>query len=246
MTTNNPLESYIVRFRCVLAGMTLAEQEDIVAEIRAHIHERVSVSGMSLEETLARLGPPEDLAREYSRGALVRRAGNGFSPWLILRAAFAWAMTGVHGVGVFVTALVGYALAFGFMLWCLLKMVFPDEIGLWIDPDFSLLWFRSGYITHGHEVLGSWFQPITFGIGLLFFTLTTMLMRSLLQRFKQWRSNAFRDSEAPRVVLQAVPGLAWRAAQSAAQRLGAEFRTRPNGIRNAGPAEPRAEGVRDR
>src|SRR5476649_268146 len=55
MTTNNPLESYIVRFRCVLAGMTLAEQEDIVAEIRAHIDERVSVSGMSIEETLARL-----------------------------------------------------------------------------------------------------------------------------------------------------------------------------------------------
>jgi hypothetical protein len=215
MTTDNPLESYIVRFRCVLAGMTLAEQQDIVAEIRAHIHERVSVSGMSIEETLARLGPPEDLAREYSRGALLRRASNGFSPWLILRAAFAWAMTGIHGAGVFVTALLGYALAFGFMLCCLLKMVFPDETGLWIDPDFNL-GFHAGDLPQGHEVLGSWFQPITFGIGLLLFTLTTMLMRVLLHRFKQWRTSATRHSEAPRVVLQAVPGLARRAAQHAA------------------------------
>jgi hypothetical protein len=242
MTTNNPLESYIVRFRCVLAGMTLAEQEDIVAEIRAHIHERVSVSGMSIEETLARLGSPEDLAREYNRGVLVRRASNGFSPLLILRAAFAWAMTGVHGAGVFLTALFGYALAFGFMLWCLLKMVYPDEIGLWIDPDFTLLGFRSGDITHGHEVLGSWFQPITFGIGLLFFTLTTMLMRTLLHRFKQWRTSASSHSEAPRAVLQSVPGLARRAARSAARRLRAEFRKRPDTIRSASPAEPRPSG----
>jgi len=240
MTTNNPLESYIVRFRCVLAGMTLAEQEDIVAEIRAHIDERVSVSGMSIEETLARLGSPEDLAREYSRGALVRRAGNGFSPWLILRAAFAWAMTGIHGAGAFVTALFGYALAFAFMLCCLLKMVFPDETGLWIDPDFNF-GFRPGDLPQSHEVLGSWFQPIAFGIGLLWFTLTTMLMRTLLHRFKQWRTSAFRDSEAPRVVLRTVPGLARRAAQHAAQRLGAEFPKRPNGIRNASPAEPRTD-----
>jgi hypothetical protein len=237
MTSDNPLESYIVRFRCVLAGMTLAEQQDIVAEIRAHIHERVSLSGMSIEEALARLGAPEDLAREYSRDALMRRAGNGFSPWLILRAAFAWAMTGIHGAGVFVTALLGYALAFGFMLSCLLKMVFPDETGLWIDPDFSL-GFQPGDLPQGHEVLGSWFQPITFGIGLLLFTLTTMLMRRLLHGFRQWRTSAFRQSEAPRVVLQAVPGLARRAAQ----RLRTEFRKRPNGIHNATPAEPRAEG----
>jgi hypothetical protein len=241
MTTNNPLESYILRFRCVLAGMTLAEQEDIVAEIRAHIDERVSVSGMSIEETLSRLGAPEDLAREFSRDALVRRAGNGFSPWLILRAAFAWAMTGVHGFGVFLTAIFGYSLAFGFMLSCLLKMVFPDETGLWIDPDFNL-GFRTGDIPQGHEVLGSWFQPITFGIGLLLFTLTTMLMRALLRRFKQWRTSAFRHSEAPRAALQGVPNLARRAARDAAGRLRTEFRKRPNGIRNTGPAEPRAEG----
>ncbi len=228
MTTNNPLESYIVRFRCVLAGMPMAEQEDIIAEIRAHIQERVSVSGMSLEETLARLGAPEDLARDYTRGALVRRASSGFSPWLILRAAFAWAMTGVHGAGVFVTAVFGYALAFGFMLWCLLKMVFPDQIGLWVDPDFNP-GFRPGELPQDHEVLGSWFQPITFGIGLLFFTLTTILMRFLLQRFKQWRTSATLQSEAPRVVLRSLPGLARRAAQDVIRRLGTEFRKRRDG-----------------
>jgi hypothetical protein len=125
-------------------------------------------------------------------------------------------MTGIHGAGVFVTALFGYALAFGFIFCCLFKMVFPDEIGVWIDPDYTLLWFRSGVIPQGHEVLGTWFQPIAFGIGLLLFTLTTMLMRTLLSRFKQWRTSAWGHSEAPRVVLRTVPGLARRAAQHAA------------------------------
>lgn len=209
MASENPLESYMIRFRGALIGMTPAEQQDIVAEIRAHIHERVSVSDMSLEETLARLGPPEVLALEYSRGALVRRASNGFSPLLILRAAFAWAMTGVHGVLVFATAMLGYALAFGFMLCCLLKMAFPSQTGLWIGPDF-VFGFRLGDVQDGQEVLGTWFPPITFGLGLLFLSLTTMLMRRLLPRFNQWRSAAWDQSEAPRVVLQAVPGLARR------------------------------------
>jgi hypothetical protein len=43
-----------------------------------------------------------------------------------------------------------------------------------------------------------------------------MLMRNLLHRFKQWRTNASRHSEAPRVVFRAVPGLARRAAQHTA------------------------------
>ena len=54
--TNDPLELYIARFQMSLTGMTLAIRQDIVDEIRAHVHERMCVSGMPIPEILERLG----------------------------------------------------------------------------------------------------------------------------------------------------------------------------------------------
>jgi len=44
ITTNDPLESYIGRFQSALHGLTLAGRQDIVDEIRSHVHERVASS----------------------------------------------------------------------------------------------------------------------------------------------------------------------------------------------------------
>jgi hypothetical protein len=82
--TNDPLELYIARFQMSLTGMTLAIRQDIVDEIRAHVHERMCVSGMPIPEILERLGPPEDLAREYCTGALVTWHDR-LSPLVVLR-----------------------------------------------------------------------------------------------------------------------------------------------------------------
>ena len=49
--TNDPLELYIARFQTSLTGMTLAIRQDIVDEIRAHVHERMCVTGMPIPET---------------------------------------------------------------------------------------------------------------------------------------------------------------------------------------------------
>jgi hypothetical protein len=194
--TNDPLDGYLARFRAALIGMTLAERHDIVEEIRTHVYERVHEGGITVEEALAKLGPAEDLAREYLRGALVRRASalvsrasRTVSPWVILRAAFAWAMAGVHGVGVFVTAAAGYALGCAFLVWGLLNVFFPDAIGLWITTEPELIaGFRPDDAPQGHPL--PWFQPLVFGIAALILAATTVSARALLRRFKGWLANA--------------------------------------------------------
>ena len=202
MTPNDPLELYLSRFQSALVGMTLAERQDIAEEIRAHVLDR-SASGMSVAETLVRLGPAEDLAREYCRGALVRRAGAlvrrasaSISPWLMLRAAFAWAMTGVHGMGVFFTALVGYTLGFAFALLALAKFVFPEATGLWVGDGVFHFGFPPPVGQEAREVLGTWFQPVAVGLAALFLTLTTVVMRALMPRFRHWRASALKVGQA--------------------------------------------------
>ena len=106
--TNDPLESYIGRFQANLRGLTLAERQDIVDEIRAHVHERVAYfrighPGSAGEDS----GQRKPSRRNTAGGALVTQAGSGFSPWKILRAAFAWAMTGAHGAAMMAIAFWG-------------------------------------------------------------------------------------------------------------------------------------------
>ena len=190
MTPDDPIEVYIARLRKALSGFSVGEREDIVEEIRTHIVDRVAESGLTVEETLARLGPAEELAKDYRSGALVRRARSSFSPWTILRATFRWAMTGVHGFAVFILAVLGYGLGTGLILSGLLKPLFPEQTGLWIGPEVFQIGFRPEHSPDVHEMLGPWFTQIALGLGVLFFIVTTMLVRRLLPRFRRWKTSA--------------------------------------------------------
>lgn len=186
MTTAGALGDYIDRLRAGLRGMTLAEREEIVEEIRAHVRDRAAASGTTVEQALARLGAPEALAADYVKGSLLRRAGFSFSPWLILRTAFAWAMTGIHGFTLFLTALFGYALGAGFGVLGLLKPMFPEKTGLWVAEDYLAFGFRPD-IPDAHDLLGPWFTQIAFALCALFIIGTTWLMRRLIPRFQRWK-----------------------------------------------------------
>lgn len=187
MTTDNAVAIYLAEFRSALTGMTLAEREEIVEEIRAHIRDRVSGSGLSTPEVLERLGSPRELARDYSSGALLQRASRSFSPWLILRAAFRWSLAGVQGFTVFVAALVGYSIGTSLMICAALKPLFPDEVGVWMGAGSFNLGFHPGNVPAGPELLGGWFIPFATLTGVIAFIVTTVVIRTLLPMLKRVR-----------------------------------------------------------
>jgi len=190
-TTDTQMNNYLARLRTALTGMTLAEREDVVQEIRMHIRERSSDAQASVEETLAGLGPAEELAQQYRTGLLVQRARHSISPLVILGATLRWATTGVEGFLVFVVALWGYGMGISFLLLALLKPFFPQYTGLWVGPgefDFS---FRMGVTMTNpaspvHEVLGWWLIPVCLVIGALSLAGTTKFIQFLLRRFR-WK-----------------------------------------------------------
>lgn len=189
MNPADPIELYIARLRKSLAGFSVGQREDIVEEIRAHIVDRVAESGLTVEETIARLGPAEELGKDYLSGALVRRARYSFSPWTILRATFRWAMTGIHGLSVFLLALLGYSAGTAFIVTALVKPLVPEQIGVWIGPDVFVIGFRPDS-PDAHELLGPWFTQIALAVGILFFMVTTMVVRRLLPRLRRWKMSA--------------------------------------------------------
>ena len=112
MTTEMQIEGYLTALRLHLGPLTIAEREEIVREIGAHVRDSAEESGASIESVLARLGPAEELAAQYRDGLLIRRASRSISPVLLLRASVRLATKGVFGVLVFFLGL------FGYVHWC--------------------------------------------------------------------------------------------------------------------------------
>ena len=185
--TGNPVEGYLLRFRTALGNTPEAEKNEIVSDIRSHIADRVEESGKSTEEAaeeiLRALGTPESLAQTYRAEGLLNRATASFSPWLLLRVAFTWAMTGLEGFFVLLLLFAGYAVALSFFACALLKPIFPKHVGMWLDPPLFTFGMHPPSMPAAHELLGWWIIPVSVLLGVAAFLLTTRLSRWWMRRF---------------------------------------------------------------
>ena len=107
MTAETQIDSYLTALRTHLDTLTIAQREEIVREIAAHIRDSAEESGASVESVLARLGPAEELAAQYRDGLLIRQASRSNSPVVLLRATLRLATKGVFGILVFFLGLFG-------------------------------------------------------------------------------------------------------------------------------------------
>ena len=183
MNPEMPIESYLTTLRLHLGPLTLAEREEIVREIAAHVRDSAEESGASVEAVLARLGPAEDLAAQYRDGLLIRQASRSFSPLVLLRATLRLATKGISGIVVFSCGVFGYSMGGGLVLTALLKPLFPANTGVWFNDEQLV---SSGVLfpapaPPAHEILGMWYIPLALTAGSLLLLLTTFAIRRSLR-----------------------------------------------------------------
>ena len=191
MTHEMQIESYLTALRSHLGPLTIAEREEIVLEIGAHIRDSAEQSGTAVSAILARLGTAEGLAAQYREGLLIRQASRSFSPLVLLRAALRLATKGVFGVLVFFLGIFGYAIGGGLVLTALVKPILPGNTGVWFDGNGHLI--SSGVIfpppgSSAHEVLGLWYIPLALIVGSLTLLATTWSIRTSLSISQRWRA----------------------------------------------------------
>lgn len=190
MTSEIQIESYLTALRLHLGPLAIAEREEIVREIGAHIRDSAEESGASVDTVLARLGPADSIAAQYRDGLLIRQASRSHSPFVLLRGALRLATRGIFGVFVSLAAVFGYLMGGGLVLTAFLKPIFPANTGLWFNDE--------QFITSGtlfpappppaHEILGMWYIPIALTIGSLTILLTSYLIRTSLGLSQRWQA----------------------------------------------------------
>jgi uncharacterized membrane protein len=158
MNPEMQMESYLTTLRSHLGLLTLAEREEIVREIEAHVRDSAEEPGATVETILARLGPAQELAAQYRDGLLIRKASRSFSPLVLLRASLRLATKGVSGVFVFFCSVFGYSIGAGLIFVALAKSIAPAHTGLWVEDGqmAALGAFEYDLPPHAHEVLGMW------------------------------------------------------------------------------------------
>jgi len=190
MTAELQIDNYLTALRLHLGPLTIAEREEIVREITAHIRDSAEQSGASIEAILARMGSAEALAAQYRDGLLISRASRSVSPVVLLRATLRLSTKGVFGVLVFFLGLFGYAMGGGLVLTALIKPILPANTGMWVENGRLA---SSGVLfpppaPPAHEILGLLYIPLALTAGSLTLLLTTWAIRRSLRLSQRWQS----------------------------------------------------------
>jgi uncharacterized membrane protein len=177
------IDSYLMELRRCLGELPSEEVNDILREIRGHILERAESSGELSEEKLVAilqaLGRPQEIAPLYQAESLLARARTSLSPAVVLKGMLRWAMLSARGFALFLVGLFGYALAIGWLIGGVGKIIAPHEVGAWLSSGGFSIGTNSN--PEARDVLGYWLIPVGLTLGTFLLVGTTRLLRWFLK-----------------------------------------------------------------
>jgi len=174
------LDAYLAQVQRHVRGLPHAEAREVVAELRAHVLDKVEggVSPAAVEAAIAELGSPREIARANITERIVARAEADRSPLPVLGGVVRLARLSVYGAFAFLVSFAGYGLAAAFLATALMKPFAWDRTGLWFkmtgpnNYDMSWMLGATDSPRSGHELLGGWIIPIGLAAALVLGWLT--------------------------------------------------------------------------
>jgi len=163
--------------------------KDALQEIESHILERVAQlesrpdERTAVEQVLTELGPPLRVAQAYSTEMAVDEALATGRTGAIARALWHLATTTAGGFLATLGLFVGYVSGAAFLALAVLKPIFPENVGLFVENGVPRSLGALFPVPAGTEVWGGyWVIPFTVAIGLFILAGTHRAAR----RFLSW------------------------------------------------------------
>ena len=160
------LDTYLNQVQRHLHGLPHAEAREVIAELRAHVLDKVdgAPTPQRVEAAIAELGSPREVARLNLTERVVAELETNRSPFRVLRAIVRLAGLSVDGAFTGLVSLFGYALALGLLITAAVKPFAWRSAGLWRVPNAQNSYSWSLGVTSnakfGQELLGGWIIPI--------------------------------------------------------------------------------------
>ena len=171
---------YMKRVIKATNSLSSESQNDIYMEINSHIYESLQNKKNENEidlilDIIERIGIPEEVLKPLVADKKLEQATKTFNPIHIFKALI---LNFTNGISYFIFFIL-YLLLFGFVLLIFAKIIFPSEVGMFIQNNKII---AMGYISmednqNVKEILGNWFIPFTLICIVVFYFLVTLLLK---------------------------------------------------------------------
>jgi hypothetical protein len=196
------IDNYLAALRRELRDLMEEDMNDIVSEIRAHIVDK-NTAGTDIEQTLAGLGAPRELAARYCTEDMMRRAEAHRSSVQKARLAVRWTFVIAATLALVAISAAGYFVGGGLIIFGVAKVMWPHGTGLWETQGPGDQWGLglsggSGNAppANAHDILGWWLLPLGFVVGPALIYFTYRLGRWSVRKLFPRRKSQFALSEA--------------------------------------------------
>lgn len=176
-------QDYIARIQQAVKTLNKENQQEVLLEINSHIYESLISDAETGQEEVTRLldileklGQPEIFLKPLVAEKKLDEATRTFNPLQIVKAL---ALNIGNGISYVIFAVL-YLLLFGFLFLIVAKLVDPQNVGFFYQPNtiFILGYYRDKGITYAeYEQLGNWFIPMMLVLAFIFYMLITLLLR---------------------------------------------------------------------
>ena len=181
--------AYMRKVEGLCGSLDSRQKADILAELKAHLLESFIQLDDGDEETrisaaIAKLGKPEDFVPLWVEERLLEGAQPGSSTRNLFFLLRSNALRGVQQFAFTMIVGFGYMMSFYFFIMAVMKVFFPQNVGLWLSP--SGIPFM-GYVDADEfrEVLGYWLTPIGLVTAVLLQLFLNYLVRQWVTHFKR-------------------------------------------------------------
>lgn len=159
------LDTYLEQVRRYLKSLPNSVADEIVAELRSHVLDRVAgqPTPNQVEAAIAALGSPRDVAHMNLTERVGAEVEEDRSPLTVLRGIGRLAGLSLYGAFAGLVSFTGYVMAAGFLITAISKLISRTNAGLWRISDAGGDHYTLG-ITNGpkgQELLGWWIVPIS-------------------------------------------------------------------------------------
>ena len=183
--------------RSLRALGAVAFVDEALKEVESHIRERVGQEQSGderavVERVLAELGTPQRVAQAYSSEMMLDEAVTTGRFLAVLRAVWHLATTSVYGFLWASAAFVGWVLGASVLLVAPIKVLFPNNVGVFfVDGRFHSAGAKLGSLA-GAEVypFGYWVVPVAILAGLAILIATQRASQRVLARLRSRKAPA--------------------------------------------------------
>lgn len=182
MTSSDTIEHYLKQLSKALRGLPIAERDDILAEIGAHLEHRKGEG--KLDAAIADLGTPAASARAFRDELMLQAAFDDGGPRQTFGALLSLATRRtIAALGLLFASML-LIMSIAMAVTAVVEMINPETVGLWVNnsgQDFVFGTIKNLPGETYSEVLGRWYFPVAIVLAVALYIVSQLTGRGFLK-----------------------------------------------------------------